>query len=84
MPNMRVFKKSFYLHCPVLDSQISSRRATLDTRGKRSLNRSPKNPSISIRVRSALEIDKQATATEMAGGITGPSRADIYREKASE
>src|ERR1700720_2821211 len=83
MPNMRVFKKPFYLRCPVLDSQVSSRRATFDTRDKRSLNCSLKNRSISICVRPAMKIDEQATATEIAGDVTSPSRANIYRERAT-
>jgi hypothetical protein len=29
-----------------------------------------------------MKIDEQATATEIAGGVTSPSRADIYRERA--
>jgi hypothetical protein len=30
-----------------------------------------------------MKIDEQATATEIAGGVTSPSRADIYRERAT-
>jgi uncharacterized protein (DUF849 family) len=40
------------------------------------------NPSISLRVKSAMIIKKPATAAEIPGGIASPSRAQIFRERA--